>query len=184
MCRSATASCSKGSAVSGRISISSLGNALADDARHCAPEWWRRTSESAHRHQVEANQSVQRGLGRERMPELRFPSLLPAEPRKKSSRTCAAHRAWVRRHRCSVPGCRNLPIECAHVRSGTDAGIGLKPSDKWCVSLCRNHHLEQHEIGERAFELQHGIDLRALASEFARRSPHRGKLSTMCSETA
>lgn len=110
------------------------------------------------------------------MPELRFPSRLPSEPRKTTSRSCAVHRAWVRRHRCSVPGCRRLPIECAHVRSGTDGGLGLKPSDNWCVSLCRDHHLEQHMIGEVAFELEYGLDLKALAREFAARSPARSKL--------
>jgi hypothetical protein len=104
------------------------------------------------------------------MPELRFPQRLPSEPRKTTSRSCAAHRAWVRRHRCSVPGCRQLPIECAHVRRGTDGGAGLKPSDKWCISLCRSHHLEQHELGERAFEAKYDIELRELAREFARRS--------------
>ena len=105
------------------------------------------------------------------MPELRFPGRLPTEPRKSTSRTCAAHRAWVRRHRCSVRGCRRLPIECAHVRSGTDGGLGLKPSDKWAISLCQFHHLEQHEIGEPAFEARHDLNLLDLAKEFARRSP-------------
>ena len=109
------------------------------------------------------------------MPELRFPQRLPSEPRKASSRACAAHRAWVRRHRCSVPGCRRLPIECAHVRSGTDGGLGLKPSDKWTISLCRFHHLEQHDAGEQAFERQHDVKLLELAREFARRSPYLQK---------
>lgn len=105
------------------------------------------------------------------MPELRFPAQLPREQRKKTSRTCAAHRNWVRRHRCSVPGCTQLPIECAHVRSGTDGGLGIKPSDKWTISLCRAHHHEQHEIGERAFETKYEVNLTELAVEFARRSP-------------
>jgi len=111
-----------------------------------------------------------------RMPELRFPAHLPMEPRKTNSRTCAAHRAWVRKHRCSVMGCRGLPIECAHVRSGTDGGLGLKPSDKWTISLCRSHHLEQHEIGEPAFEARYELNFRELAKEFAKLSPYRGKL--------
>ena len=107
------------------------------------------------------------------MPELRFPNRLPRETRKTTSRNCAAHRAWVRRHRCSVQGCRQLPIECAHVRCGTDGGTGVKPSDRWCISLCHAHHLEQHEIGEPAFEARYELDLRGLAREFAQRSPHR-----------
>jgi hypothetical protein len=90
----------------------------------------------------------------------------------KDGRTCPAHRAWVRRHHCSVPGCEELPVECAHVRSGTDGGIALKPSDRWAISLCQHHHAEQHLIGEFAFEKAHGLDLVAIAEEFARRSPH------------
>lgn len=87
-----------------------------------------------------------------------------------------AHRAWVRGHACVVPGCDGRPIECAHVRSGTDGGMGVKPSDIWTVSLCRDHHTEQHRIGEPAFERAAGINLKRLAAEFARRSPHRGKM--------
>ena len=105
------------------------------------------------------------------MSELRFPSRLPLEPRKSTSRTCAAHRAWVRKHRCCVRDCRGGPIECAHVRCGSDGGLGLKPSDKWTISLCRSHHLQQHEMGERAFELKYDLNLMDLAKEFALRSP-------------
>ena len=96
-----------------------------------------------------------------------------------SSRTCPAHRAWVRRHHCSVPGCHRMPIECAHVRRGTDGGLGLKPADRWVISLCVFHHREQHSIGERNFELKHDISMLDLAREFARRSPHWAKLSKM-----
>ena len=106
------------------------------------------------------------------MPELRFPSRLSPKAPKSSPRTCAAHRTWVRRHRCSVPGCRLLPIECAHVRNGTDGGLGLKPSDKWTISLCGHHHVEQHELGEAGFEARYDLNLFELAREFARRSPY------------
>ena len=68
------------------------------------------------------------------------------------------------------------PIECAHVRRDTDGGTGLKPSDRWTISLCRDHHIEQHQIGEAAFEKRYGIDMRALAEEFAGRSPRRTQL--------
>jgi hypothetical protein len=111
------------------------------------------------------------------MAELRFPQRLPRENGKKTFRTCAAHRKWVKRHRCCVGGCRQLPIECAHVRIGTDGGVGLKPSDKWTISLCQFHHRQQHDIGEREFEARHEIDLHQLAREFARKSPYRQQLS-------
>lgn len=92
--------------------------------------------------------------------------------RQHQTRRCVAHRAWVRGHRCSVPGCLAREIECAHVRTGTDGGTALKPSDVWSVSLCCEHHAEQHQMGEHSFSQAYGIDLRALALEFARRSPH------------
>ena len=106
-----------------------------------------------------------------------LPELTRRPKRAQIARVCPAHRAWVRKHKCSVPGCDRLPIECAHVRSGTDGGIALKPSDKWLVSLCAHHHEEQHRIGEAAFEKQHSIDLKDLSTEFALRSPHRARLT-------
>lgn len=99
-------------------------------------------------------------------PKLRRPKLV------NQSRECPAHRAWVRKHKCSVPACNRRPIECAHVRRRTDCGMGLKPSDAWCISLCSEHHTEQHRVGELAFETRYGLDLLALAREFVRRSPH------------
>ena len=111
------------------------------------------------------------------MPPLKLPNRLERErSREPDSRDCPAHRAWVRRHHCCVPGCLRRPIECAHVRRETDGGIGLKPSDRWSISLCREHHIEQHAMGEMAFEGRYGIDLRELAELFARQSPHRLKL--------
>jgi hypothetical protein len=75
-----------------------------------------------------------------------------------------------------VPGCEQIPIECAHVRNETDGGIGIKPSDRWTISLCAFHHREQHEIGEVAFEARYSLDMAALAIEFASKSPHKLKL--------
>lgn len=103
------------------------------------------------------------------MPNLRLPKRVEQERSAKESRDCPAHRAWVGRHHGSVAGCDRLPIECAHVRIGTDGGIGLKPSDRWVMSLCQHHHAEQHRIGERAFEGKYQIDLVELASMFAKR---------------
>lgn len=107
------------------------------------------------------------------MAEVMLPKRRLVPRRKKEARSCPAHRAWVRRHHCSVPRCEGFPIECAHVRGGTDGGQGLKPSDRWTLSLCREHHAEQHRIGEVAFEGMYGIDMRAIARAFAQRSPHR-----------
>lgn len=85
------------------------------------------------------------------------------------------HLAWVRTHECCAPNCDGRPIEAAHVRTGTNGGTGIKPDDTWTISLCRHHHRIQHLIGERVFEEQFGIDMKALAREFAVKSPYRKK---------
>lgn len=111
------------------------------------------------------------------MASVHLPPRIVRERRTTPARSCPAHRAWVRRHRCSVTACLAGPIECAHVRSGTDGGCALKPSDRWTISLCAAHHAEQHIIGEAAFERRYALDLISLAQEFARRSPHRRALA-------
>lgn len=52
----------------------------------------------------------------------------------------------------------------------------MKPSDRWCISLCSTCHRQQHAMGEPLFEQAHGINMKALAEEFFRKSPHRSKL--------
>lgn len=86
-----------------------------------------------------------------------------------------AHLRWVRSHRCCVSYCQGMPIQAAHVRSGTDGGTSLKPGDDWTISLCADHHRRQHTFGESAFEKDFGIDMKALAIEFAQKSPYRAK---------
>lgn len=95
--------------------------------------------------------------------------------RAKEKNRFPSHCAWVRGFGCSVPGCEELPIEAAHVRVGTGGGMGIKPHDKWVIALCRDHHSEQHRLGEPSFERKHGINMKALAEEFAAKSPHRRK---------
>ena len=107
-------------------------------------------------------------------------TFLPARIKRKSDkaekgRRSPAHRAWIRGFACSACG-STTAIECAHVRVGTDGGTGIKPSDKWTVSLCKDCHTRQHQIGEPSFEAEHKINLRELAEAFFRASPHRSKL--------
>lgn len=105
-----------------------------------------------------------------------LPARLPRKSDKaEKPRRSPAHRAWVRGHHCSACGSAS-GIECAHVRTGTDGGVGIKPSDRWCISLCKECHARQHRIGERAFEEAWGINMKALAEEFYKASPHRMKL--------
>lgn len=90
-------------------------------------------------------------------------------------RRSPAHRAWVRGFACCACG-STTTIECAHVRTGTDGGMGMKPSDRWCISLCKDCHARQHSLGETTFADMHQIDMRKLAMEFFAASPHRRKL--------
>jgi len=113
--------------------------------------------------------------------------MLPRRIDKKSHRENAGKRSpghcnFVRSHECCVPGCDRRPIEVAHVRRGTGGGLGVKPSDKWTISLCgglEGHHAEQHRIGEASFEAKYKIDMKALAEAFAKASPHAPKLREM-----
>ncbi len=62
-----------------------------------------------------------------------------------------------------------MPIEFAHAVKTRGAG----GHDSGGVSLCTSHHHEQHAIGIETFQRRHGIDLSAIAAEFARLSPDK-----------
>lgn len=102
---------------------------------------------------------------------------LPPKLPKKSNRSnrwrSQSHLNFVRNHCCSVPDCVGRPIEVAHLRVGSDAGMSRKPSDWFTISLCRLHHSEQHCLGEKTFAERHQIDLHALAKAFCDASPKR-----------
>lgn len=102
-----------------------------------------------------------------RLPAKRKPMRIEKMPQ----RIFPKHRAFVRKHFCCVPGCNEGPIEFAHVRSAANSGMGLKPADWFGIALHREHHAEQHSIGQPAFERKYALDLMALAKEFARVSP-------------
>ena len=87
-----------------------------------------------------------------------------------SPRENPEHLAFIRGLPCCVVGCRNQSI-AAHVRRGTDGGTGLKPSDRFAVPMCDDHHREQHSIGEAAFEKKYHLSLKAIASNCAALSP-------------
>ena len=55
------------------------------------------------------------------------------------------------------------PIQAAHIRTRTDGGMKVKPSDCFTIPLCVNAHAEQHQIGEPAFEKRYGISMRKIA---------------------
>ena len=93
---------------------------------------------------------------------------------------CEAHRQFIRGHMCILFQRRGHACwgktEAAHVRTGTDGGTGVKPSDNFTVPMCSAAHRQQHDIGEAAFEKKWGIDMRAIADGLAKISPALRKL--------
>lgn len=91
-----------------------------------------------------------------------------------------AHCAWVRSHRCVV--CDSpTNIEAAHVRLGSNTGMGQKPNDWRVVSLCAGPnanndgqlgcHNRQHIVGEQTFWRNAKLDPEALIEAFCKASP-------------
>ncbi len=99
-----------------------------------------------------------------------LPPRLAKKPKRDGRWRSPGHLNFVRKHHCSVPGCLDLPIHAHHVKRGSDGGMGRKPSDYHCISLCAVHHDEIHR-GEESFEAKHNIDVRVLADVFAKTSP-------------
>lgn len=113
-----------------------------------------------------------------------LPARLP-KPAKRATRwRSQAHCTFVRSHACCVPGCTGRPIEVAHVRNGSGAGMGQRPDDFFTISLCRDHHSEQHRVGEETFQKRHGISMGMLAHEFATASPKRAEIERVRKERA
>lgn len=96
----------------------------------------------------------------------RIPRLVPIGKRKPNDRLRPKHREFVQSLPCIACG-KPAPSECAHIRSGTDGGTSLKPSDRFCLPLCGPFgcHAWQHQIGEAEFFGRLGID----ALDFAAR---------------
>lgn len=88
------------------------------------------------------------------------------------------HLKWIRGFTCAVAnkgGCGGR-TEAAHVRTGTDGGMGVKPSDCHVIPLCSIHHGLQHQWGEAEFERRYDIDMKKIANAMWQRSPCRIKL--------
>jgi len=83
------------------------------------------------------------------------------------------HLRHVREHAC-VNCDASAPIEAAHVRIGSDHGMGRKPSDYFAVALCKDCHARQHNMGEVSF--WQGKDIAAIIAAFVRSSPVRREI--------
>ena len=84
------------------------------------------------------------------MPASRIPRGAARAKPKPDLRKRMQHLTFVRQLPCVVCG-RAAPSEAAHVRSGSDGGAGMKPSDRYTVSLCSDCHALQHQFGELTF---------------------------------
>lgn len=62
---------------------------------------------------------------------------------------------FVRTRPCLI--CGQGDVHAHHVRMGSHAGLGTKPSDYLCVPLCFKHHDELHNKGEKTFWQTHQI---------------------------
>lgn len=105
-----------------------------------------------------------------------LPKRIPKTPKRASRWRSQAHCNFVRSHKCSYPDCDDMPIEVAHVRIGSGAGMAQKPDDWRTVSLCRHHHSEQHMLGERSFWHAARIDVEELIKAFINASPKRAEI--------
>jgi len=88
------------------------------------------------------------------------------------------HLRHVRGHAC-VNCDAETPIEAAHVRLGSGAGMGQKPDDFLAVPLCGGYggcHGLQHTYGEETFWRQAGKDPLAIIEELIRTSPVRREI--------
>jgi hypothetical protein len=85
------------------------------------------------------------------MPAPRIPRTVVARSEPKLSlRRRVQHLTFVRQLPCIACG-KAAPSEAAHVRTGTDSGVGRKPGDRYAVPLCSTCHAKQHRIGELTF---------------------------------
>lgn len=89
----------------------------------------------------------------------RIPRAMTEHKRRPNERLRPQHREFVQSLPCIACG-KPAPSECAHIRTGTDAGTGLKPSDRFCLPLCGPFgcHHNQHQVGEAEFFGRLGID--------------------------
>src|SRR5215471_1432036 len=84
------------------------------------------------------------------MPAPRIPRPMARSKRKPDPRRRLLHLAFVRQLPCVACG-RAAPSEPAHVRTGTDGGVAIKPGDRYTVPLCTACHAKQHRVGELSF---------------------------------
>ena len=91
------------------------------------------------------------------MPAPRIPRTVAHGKPAPNLRRRVQHLAFVRQLPCVACG-KAAPSSAAHVRTATDGGVGMKPSDRYAVPLCTTCHAKQHRIGELTFWSARRID--------------------------
>lgn len=87
----------------------------------------------------------------------------PRNLRKRPRERAEAHLRAIRALPCAICG-SHRDVHAAHLRLSSARygklmpGTGSKPDDSWVSPLCRQHHNEQHDIGEEVFWAKYGID--------------------------
>lgn len=88
-----------------------------------------------------------------------FSRVRQRQPRRQSS----DHLKFIRSLPCVVCGSRKN-VQAAHIRMANrvygkrETGMSEKSSDKFCTSLCAEHHAEQHTGNEAEFWKRYGLD--------------------------
>jgi len=84
------------------------------------------------------------------MPAPRIPHTAAPRKSKPDVNRRVQHLAFLRQLPCVAYG-KAAQSEAAHVRTGTDGGVGVKPGDRYAVPLCTACHAKQHRLGELTF---------------------------------
>ena len=84
------------------------------------------------------------------MPAARIPRTVARRKPKLDPHRRGQHLTFIRQLPCVACG-RAASSEPAHVRTGTDGGVGMKPGDRYTVPLCTACHAKQHRVGELSF---------------------------------
>ena len=103
----------------------------------------------------------------------------PMDPEKGKAGDVPGHLRFIRSLECCACLASNhgstTKVEAHHVRANLPpdekAGLGEKPSDWFAVALCRDHHGEIHNHGQRTFEARYKITLLDIAADAWRQSP-------------
>jgi len=86
------------------------------------------------------------------------------------------HLAFVRSHECLIHDgkgnrCNGTPVQAHHLTFLGGQGMRTKECDNKTVPLCFKHHRNLHDIGERKFWENWGIDAEQEARDLAAVSP-------------